>query len=461
MTDSQTSLDSFGARGSLRVGETEYEIYRLGAVPDLRNLPYSLKVLLENLLRTEDGANVTAEQIRALAGVGPAGRARPRDPVHPGPGDHAGLHRRAVRRRPGHHARGGPRPRRRPGQDQPAGPGRAGHRPLGHRRRLRPRRTPSSATSTSSTSATASATSSCAGGRARSTSSRSCRRAPASSTRSTSSTSPAWSWCAATRGPPTRTPASAPTRTPRWSTASASSAGASAASRPRRPCSASRCRMLIPRVVGFRLTGQLPEGATATDLVLTITEMLRRHGVVGKFVEFYGDGVAAVPLANRATIGNMSPEFGSTCAIFPIDDETVAVPAVHRPARPSRSRWSRRTPASRVCGTTRRASRCTPSTSSSTWRPSCRRSPARGGRRTGSRWPTPRWASAPRSPSYARAAAPDATGAASTVDEAGEESFPASDSPAPSGRDGVGRDRRTSTPPPRRVPTAGRAVPCG
>jgi aconitate hydratase A / 2-methylisocitrate dehydratase len=81
--------------------------------------------------------------------------------------------------------------------------------------------------------------------------------------------------------------------------------------------------MLIPKVVGFRLSGELPDGATATDLVLTITEMLRRHGVVGKFVEFHGDGVAAVPVANRATIGNMSPEFGSTCAIFPIDAETL------------------------------------------------------------------------------------------------------------------------------------------
>jgi len=81
--------------------------------------------------------------------------------------------------------------------------------------------------------------------------------------------------------------------------------------------------MLIPRVVGFKLTGTLPEGATATDLVLTVTEMLRQHGVVGKFVEFYGEGVASIPLANRATIGNMSPEYGSTCAIFPIDDETL------------------------------------------------------------------------------------------------------------------------------------------
>src|SRR6195952_1758999 len=81
--------------------------------------------------------------------------------------------------------------------------------------------------------------------------------------------------------------------------------------------------MLIPRVVGFKLTGQQKEGTTATDLVLTVTEMLREHGVVGKFVEFYGDGVSAVPLANRATIGNMSPEYGSTAAIFPIDDETL------------------------------------------------------------------------------------------------------------------------------------------
>lgn len=81
--------------------------------------------------------------------------------------------------------------------------------------------------------------------------------------------------------------------------------------------------MLIPRVVGFKLFGQMPAGTTATDLVLTITQMLRVHGVVGKFVEFYGDGVAAVSLANRATIGNMSPEYGSTAAVFPIDEETL------------------------------------------------------------------------------------------------------------------------------------------
>ncbi|MFD1713670.1 aconitate hydratase [Amnibacterium flavum] len=81
--------------------------------------------------------------------------------------------------------------------------------------------------------------------------------------------------------------------------------------------------MLIPKVVGFKLSGAIPTGVTATDVVLTITQMLRKHGVVGKFVEFYGEGVAEVPLANRATIGNMSPEFGSTAAMFPIDDVTL------------------------------------------------------------------------------------------------------------------------------------------
>ena len=81
--------------------------------------------------------------------------------------------------------------------------------------------------------------------------------------------------------------------------------------------------MLIPQVLGFKLTGELPEGATATDLVLTVAQLLRQTGVVGKFVEFYGPGVANVPLANRATLGNMSPEYGSTCAIFPVDEETL------------------------------------------------------------------------------------------------------------------------------------------
>ena len=81
--------------------------------------------------------------------------------------------------------------------------------------------------------------------------------------------------------------------------------------------------MLIPQVVGFKLTGGLPEGATATDLVLTVTQMLRKKGVVGKFVEFYGPGLASLPLADRATIANMAPEYGATCGIFPVDAETL------------------------------------------------------------------------------------------------------------------------------------------
>ena len=81
--------------------------------------------------------------------------------------------------------------------------------------------------------------------------------------------------------------------------------------------------MLIPQVVGFKLTGKLPEGATATDLVLTVTQMLRKHGVVGKFVEFFGDGLDHLPLADRATIANMAPEYGATCGIFPVDEETL------------------------------------------------------------------------------------------------------------------------------------------
>src|SRR6185369_11373848 len=82
--------------------------------------------------------------------------------------------------------------------------------------------------------------------------------------------------------------------------------------------------MLVPKVVGFRLMGSLPEGATATDLVLTVTQILRQTGVVGKFVEYFGEGLAALPVADRATMGNMSPEYGATCGFFPVDDQTLA-----------------------------------------------------------------------------------------------------------------------------------------
>ena len=143
--------------------------------------------------------------------------------------------------------------------------------------------------------------------------------------------------------------------------------------------------MLIPRVVGFKLNGELPEGATATDLVLTITEMLREHGVVGKFVEFYGDGVSALPLANRATIGNMSPEFGSTIAVFPIDEETTKyLKLTGRDRRADRARRGLRQGAGPLARPAT-PSRATPRGSSSTSARSSRRSPGRSGRRTASR----------------------------------------------------------------------------
>ena len=110
--------------------------------------------------------------------------------------------------------------------------------------------------------------------------------------------------------------------------------------------------MLLPQVVGFKLDGELPEGATATDLVLTVTEMLRELGVVSKFVEFYGPGLPTLGLADRATIGNMSPEFGSTCAIFPIDAETLRYLELTG-RQPRRSSWSTPTPASRGCSMSR------------------------------------------------------------------------------------------------------------
>ena len=110
--------------------------------------------------------------------------------------------------------------------------------------------------------------------------------------------------------------------------------------------------MLIPLVVGVKLTGRLREGATATDLVLTITEMLRQHGVVGKFVEYFGPGLRDLPLADRATIANMSPEYGATCGIFPIDKETLKYLRLTGRS-PTRSPSSRPTPASRDFSTTR------------------------------------------------------------------------------------------------------------
>ena len=198
--------------------------------------------------------------------------------------------------------------------------------------------------------------------------------------------------------------------------------------------------MLIPRVVGFKLTGEIPAGATATDLVLTITELLRKHGVVGKFVEFYGEGVAAVPLANRATIGNMSPEYGSTCAIFPIDDETLRLPAADRPLRRAdRAGRGLRQGAGPLARPVARAAllrvpRARP------LHGRARASPARSARRTASLLAAGQGL-LPRRPCattrHRRRA--DGEGIATGVDEASAESFPASDSPG-------GRRRRPARP---------------
>jgi aconitate hydratase len=321
--------DSFGARGTLTVGDTEHEIFRLSAVEGAERLPYSLKVLLENLLRTEDGANVTADHIRALAGWDPS--ADPDTEIQFTPArvimqDFTGVPcvvdlatmREAVTELGGDPAKVNPlapaelvidhsviidvfgtpdafernvefeysRNKERYqflrwGQGAfdefkvvPPGTGIVHQVNIEHLARTVMTRDVPTGT----------------GGRV--------SRAYPDTLVGTDSHTTMVNGLGVLG----------------WGVGGIEAEAAMLG----QPVS-----MLIPKVVGFKLTGEIPAGATATDVVLTITEMLRKQGVVGKFVEFYGEGVAAVPLANRATIGNMSPEFGSTCAIFPIDDETV------------------------------------------------------------------------------------------------------------------------------------------
>ena len=124
--------------------------------------------------------------------------------------------------------------------------------------------------------------------------------------------------------------------------------------------------MLLPEVIGFKLTGKLKEGVTATDLVLTVTQMLRKRGVVGRFVEFFGPGLDNLSIADRATIGNMAPEYGATCGFFPIDDDTLDYLRDTGRQDRSRSRWSRPMPRRRACSAPRpRPSRSSPTCSSS------------------------------------------------------------------------------------------------
>jgi aconitate hydratase len=308
------SKDSFGARDTLKVGDASYEVFRLNKVEGARRLPYSLKVLLENLLRTEDGANITAEHIRALGTWDPS--ADPSIEIQFTPArvimqDFTGVPcvvdlatmREAVTDLGGD-----------PDKVNPLAPaelvidhsviidvfGRpdAFERNVEieyerNRERYQFLRWGQGAFDEFKVVPPGTGIEHLA----RTVMARNGQAYPDS--------------CVGTDSHTTMVNGLGVLG---WGVGGIEAEAAMLG----QPVS-----MLIPRVVGFKLTGEIPVGVTATDVVLTITEMLRRHGVVSKFVEFYGDGVSAVPLANRATIGNMSPEFGSTAAIFPIDDETI------------------------------------------------------------------------------------------------------------------------------------------
>ncbi|HEX2706271.1 MAG TPA: aconitate hydratase AcnA, partial [Candidatus Lustribacter sp.] len=314
------SVDSFGAKGALVVGGTSYEVYRVGAVEGSATLPFCLKVLLENLLRTEDGANVTAEQIRAL-GSWVAG-AEPGTEIQFTPArvlmqDFTGVPcvvdlatmREAVAALGGDAAKINPLAPAEMVIDHSVivdvfGRADAFERNMEleyerNRERYQFLRWGQSAFDEF-------------------------RVVPPGTGIVHQVNLEHLARTVMVRGgvayPDTCVGTDSHTTMVNglgvlgWGVGGIEAEAAMLG----QPVS-----MLIPRVVGFKLSGSIPAGATATDVVLTITQQLRRHGVVGKFVEFYGEGVGAVPLANRATIGNMSPEFGSTCAIFPIDDVTL------------------------------------------------------------------------------------------------------------------------------------------
>ena len=315
-----TSIDSFGAKGTLQVGDNSYEIFRLSAVPGTEKLPYSLKVLAENLLRTEDGANITADHIRAIANWDPS--ADPSVEIQFTPArvimqDFTGVPcvvdlatmREAVTTLGGD-----------PNKVNPLSPaemvidhsvildffGRADALELnvdleyqrnGERYQFLRwgqgafddfKVVPPGMGIVHQVNIEY---------LARTVMVRNGQAYPDT--------------CVGTDSHTTMVNGLGVLG---WGVGGIEAEAAMLG----QPVS-----MLIPRVVGFKLTGEIQPGVTATDVVLTVTDMLRKHGVVGKFVEFYGKGVAEVPLANRATLGNMSPEFGSTAAIFPIDEETI------------------------------------------------------------------------------------------------------------------------------------------
>jgi aconitate hydratase len=314
------SKDSFGARGTFEVGGTVHEIFRISAVPGGERLPFTHKVLLENLLRTEDGANVTAEQIRALGAWDPA--AEPTDEIQFTPArvimqDFTGVPcvvdlatmREAMKELGGDPARINPLAPAELVIDHSViadffGTHEAITRNVAleyerNRERYQFLRWGQSALDEFKVvpPSTGIVHQVNIEALARVVMVRDGQAYPDT--------------CVGTDSHTTMVNGLGVLG---WGVGGIEAEAAMLG----QPVS-----MLIPQVVGFKLSGQLPEGATATDLVLTITEILRKHGVVGKFVEFFGEAVGAVPLANRATIGNMSPEYGSTAAIFPIDDETL------------------------------------------------------------------------------------------------------------------------------------------
>jgi aconitate hydratase A / 2-methylisocitrate dehydratase len=324
------SLDTFGARSQLSVGDNSYEIYKIDTVDGHARLPYSLKILLENLLRTEDGANITADHIRALGNWDP--NAEPSVEIQFTPArvlmqDFTGVPcvvdlatmREAVR------ALGGD-----PTKVNPLAPAQLviDHSVIADifgredafernvefeygRNRERYQFLRWGQTAFREFKVVPPGT-----GIVHQVNIE--HLAPVVMPRD------GVAYPDTVVGTDSHTTMVNGLGVLGWGVGGIEAEAAMLG----QPVS-----MLIPRVVGFKLNGSLPDGTTATDLVLTITQMLRKHGVVGKFVEFYGTGVSAVPVANRATIGNMSPEFGSTCAIFPIDEETISYLAMTgRPA---------------------------------------------------------------------------------------------------------------------------------
>ncbi|RKN38360.1 aconitate hydratase AcnA [Streptomyces hoynatensis] len=314
------SANSFDARSTLRVGDESYEIFRLDKVPGSARLPYSLKVLLENLLRTEDGANITADHIRALGGWD--AQAQPSQEIQFTPArvimqDFTGVPcvvdlatmREAVRELGGDPARINPLAPAELVIDHSVIADRFGTPDAFRqnveleygRNRERYQFLRWGQTAFDEFKVVPPGTGIV-------------HQVNIEHLARTVMVRNGQAYPDTLVGTDSHTTMVNGLGVLGWGVGGIEAEAAMLG----QPVS-----MLIPRVVGFKLTGRLPTGTTATDLVLTITEMLRKHGVVGKFVEFYGEGVAAVPLANRATIGNMSPEFGSTAAIFPIDAETL------------------------------------------------------------------------------------------------------------------------------------------